>query len=444
MTVQELNNAMELIDDKFLELALNYKNEANSSKSRRITLRRVIFLAAAILTLLIGSTAAACELNEDFKQAVLTFFNIQVSDKVERTPAENEPLSDNVTVTRILVPDNGHWTNGMFAICSDEIEYRSGSRYDIYKYNHNRLEKLESHIYSETLTHNGKSYSVYLEWSTDGKNIACNQIKIDWDVNANVMPISGSNREVFAVLDAYPIIIDLETHQITPLCPHFQYSGSMSYSNYCTLTDDRRAVLYIFDKCFCDLTTGEMFSLEELCGAKLDKISYLGNGMVAGWNYDRGTNVWRFDMNTKAVTQVITGAGCIVHQGGKHLIQALNSGEMRAISMIDGSIQTLDGLVWPENTNKFTVLRDSDNGDKLIMVSRSETDMSMNRIDVIDFQANRIITIDRVPPISYNEDFVSFDGGTITVRDEVLDENNQYTGSRWYYIYTVDFRYDKQ
>ena len=115
--------------------AFHYRGDA----AARPRFRKMTVGVAAVLAVLLCIVAVAFAVDQEFRAAVLSFFHISAEDHVERVPVEDQPLTGddaagkNITVTRVRVPNNGHAANGLFAICSDEIEYKQGSHYDLYK-----------------------------------------------------------------------------------------------------------------------------------------------------------------------------------------------------------------------------------------------------------------------------------------------------------------------
>ena len=116
--------------------AFHYRGDAAAARPR---FRKMTVGVAAVLAVLLCIVAVAFAVDQEFRAAVLSFFHISAEDHVERVPVEDQPLTGddaagkNITVTRVRVPNNGHAANGLFAICSDEIEYKQGSHYDLYK-----------------------------------------------------------------------------------------------------------------------------------------------------------------------------------------------------------------------------------------------------------------------------------------------------------------------
>ena len=146
MKLAELNEAVSLIDDRYLDMVDSEEKEiinmSNTHKTKIVRKRVFTALIAAVL-LAFGCFTTAFALNEDFRATVLSFFKIHSEDKVEQVPVENKPLhlemegiSDQIetsaTVSRVCVPNNGFAADGLFYVCTDKNEYNSGSKYDIY------------------------------------------------------------------------------------------------------------------------------------------------------------------------------------------------------------------------------------------------------------------------------------------------------------------------
>lgn len=110
--------------------AFHYRGDAAAARPR---FGKMTVGVAAVLAVLLCIVAVAFAVDQEFRAAVLSFFHISAEDHVGRVPVEDQPLTGddaagkNITVTRVRVPNNGHVANGLFAICSDEIEYKQGA-----------------------------------------------------------------------------------------------------------------------------------------------------------------------------------------------------------------------------------------------------------------------------------------------------------------------------
>lgn len=182
------------------------------------------------------------------------------------------------------VPNNGHAANGLFAICSDEIEYKQGSHYDLYKQEGGELVKLELQSTRRDFSYNGTAYGVYLEWAEDKEGrCALGYVELPDSVTgqyAVLQFVPGTGEKLLLLLDGkYPVIIDLYEDGVQELIPA-AVMDELPFLKAVHITRDGKYLLLNAGRYYCAaIGTEPLTCLDELCGAALTGCSYIGEGI---------------------------------------------------------------------------------------------------------------------------------------------------------------------
>ena len=96
----KLLDAMEQIDDGYIECAQKWLDGVHTAKPHRRTARRVLLPLAAAVVLLLSTFTVAMAANSEFRAAVLTFFHIA---EVEKAPVPGTGVSCDPSVTEQVI-----------------------------------------------------------------------------------------------------------------------------------------------------------------------------------------------------------------------------------------------------------------------------------------------------------------------------------------------------
>lgn len=498
MSIQELNEAVGLIDDRYLDIA----DRVGKRGVHRVS-RRIAAVLAAALVLLFACAAVAFAANEGFREAVLHFLHISAADHVQHKPVENLPISttspeetdsgESITVTRVSVPHFGHAANGLFAVCSDEIEYNQGSRYDIFEQRGGELVLLERRVFEHDYLHNGVSYHFYIEWATNGEKAAIGYVKTEeTELSAENYHVwqqaVGDPKKLLVFLDEadgwYPIIVDLGSGDIREIAPDYPWE-ELPFITNAEISPDGARLLVRAGKTYCaDADSGKVSCLDELCGAALCGWGFAGDGKISCWAltggeaneealalYAQGKTVyekcdfgrltaWSVDLAQGSVLTVADGEAAtvltnigalwhgteraeavtpgVVYAQGRYMLLVDETRNMVVIDLTDGSRSRLDTAEWPESRWPYISVNGSPDGEKLLITEREPEHGRLFRLSVLDFANARYITIDRDAAEVGNERHAEwFDRDTVMVDNDVVDEAGRSTGERWYYLYHI-------
>lgn len=458
--------------------------------------KRITVGVAAVLAVLLCMAVVAFAVDQEFRAAVLSFFHISTEDHVERVPVEEQPLTGddaagkNITVTRVRVPNNGHAANGLFAICSDEIEYKQGSRYDLYRQERGELVKLDLQSTRKDFSYNGTPYSVYLEWAEDEGRCALGYVELPDSVTgqyAVLQFVPGMDGNLLLLLDGkYPVIIDLYEDGVQELIPA-AVMDELPFLKEVHITRDGKYLLLNAERYYCtEIGTEQLTCLDELCGAALSGCSYIGEGIFSCHSltggaadeaaiaaYARGETpisptdfgtVTTWTANARQQTAGVIGSTAataftnpdalwhgtertepfspgliyVPRNEGSYMLEVDEDRRIWAIDLRSGERYMIDGALWLDVNWPHVELVGSPDGDKLALTQRDPANGSLCRLSVIDFRKARFFSIERDTEEVGNEHYAYwFDNDTIMVDNNVTDGTGHNTGDSWYYLYRI-------
>lgn len=474
--------------------AFHYRGDAAAARPQ---FRKMTVGVAAVLAVLLCIVAVAFAVDQEFRAAVLSFFHISAEDHVERVPVEDQPLTGddaagkNITVTRVRVPNNGHAANGLFAICSDEIEYKQGSHYDLYKQEGGELVKLELQSTRRDFSYNGTAYGVYLEWAEDNEGrCALGYVELSDSVTgqyAVLQFVPGTGEKLLLLLDGkYPVIIDLYEDGVQELIPA-AVMDELPFLKAVHITRDGKYLLLNAGRYYCAaIGTEPLTCLDELCGAALTGCSYIGEGifschsltggavdeadlaayvrgetpaspidfgMITTWNVDvqrqaagvvgstaatAFTNPDALWHGTERTEPFSPGLVYVPHDEGAYMLEVDGERHIYVVDLRSGERNMIEGALWPDVDWPYAELVGSPEGDKLALIQRDATNGSLCHLSVIDFKKMRLFAIERDTKEVGNEHYADwFDNDTIMVDNNVTDETGHNTGDSWYYLYRI-------
>ena len=513
MTVQKLNEAISLMDDRYLDMVEPYEKEmtrmSDTDKLKPIRKRLAAALIAAVLVAL-GSSLVAFAADEHFRAAVMTFFTVEVKDGVEQITVVNLPLppaqetesdpddAPAVTVSRVLVPNNGYGANGLFYVCADETAYRSGSRYELYDLVGGELVPLQKNVFSTTCRIEGKDYSITLEWAENGASIGIGSVGgpalTDGSATEGVYTVCQTfyqdGPKALLLLDGRPVIADLTNNTASPVkmtgdapLPGDICKAEISKDGTTLLlqTPDPGKQYYSVS-----IASGKVCCLNDLCGSELYGCRFATGSQLVGWAVTGGTSkedsevylaqqiagqeataspvdcgtisAWILPPVTDAAMPVLAGKPATVYSNpeaapagtgwddagtygilcitGRYAVERRDDGTVVVYDLVENSHSEPYQLVLSaENRLEITV---SPDGAKLLLAERNREDGMLIRLSVLDMSADRFTSIGRDPSAVGNEHRADwFDENTVLVDNNTYDAAGSNTGESWYYLYRI-------
>lgn len=492
-----IEDALSLLDSKIISI---------KPKPARRVFRRVFTGLIAAIIVLLSSFAVAMAASPEFRKAVFSFFHIRTADVTEHSPVENQelPIEESssqendegihVTVTRVKLPVKGSGANGLFRICTDEIEYNQGSHYDLYTQQGGELVKLESHAVHTTETRFGKTYRFDFEWASDGKNTAIGYIRspegTSDDGDYRIQFLTGHPYEALVLLTnesggLYPLRMDLNTGALTDFTASTDMNrvGGITAWGYSdngrlldlSLSGDLTRLVFrnpegtVF---YGNLTTGELINISELVGEDLDSACLADDDTIVcrkivGGSFDEekaeqyvapSICFWRISLDTMQPEQVgvfpttaltnpeaiwhgteLIGAGLVYPavSANRYLLDIDAERRVFVTDMASGERAEIEGFFWPETPLSRIECQGSPCGDRLL-ISEYDEQGELYCLTVLDFPRLLWVTIDRENAAGGIEHWRTwFDNDRIMIDSHSIDETGRIIGESWYYLYDI-------
>ena len=492
-----IEDALSLLDSKIISI---------KPKPARRVFRRVFTGLVAAIIILLSSFAVAMAASPEFREAVFSFFHIRTADITDHYPVENQelPIEESssqendeeihVTVTRVKLPIKGSGANGLFRICTDEIEYNQGSHYDLYTQKGGELVKLESHAVHTTETRFGKTYRFDFEWASDGKNTAIGYIRspegTSDDGDYRIQFLTGHPYEALVLLTnesggLYPLRMDLNTGALTDFTASIDMNrvGGITAWGYSdngrlldlSLSGDLTRLVFrnpdgtVF---YGNLTTGDLINISDLVGDDLDSACLAGDDTIVcrskvGGSFDEEKAAqfvapsicfWLISFDTMQPEQVgvfpttaltnpeaiwhgteLIGAGLVYPavSANRYLLDIDAEHRVFVTDLASGERAEIEGFFWPGTPLSRIECQGSPCGDRLL-ISEYDEQGELYRLTVLDFPRLLWVTIDRENAAGGIEHWRTwFDNDRIMVDSHSVDETGHITGESWYYLYDI-------
>ncbi len=484
MNNEMLFKAVGEIDDIYILSAYRRLEAVKRKKPRRL-----IVTLAAVLVLLMAAFTTGMALNEDFREFVFETLRITTPEQVPdfgsantqspvttEKPLVSEPekidIGGVIEGRYIHAPMGGSARNGVFLVCTDEVEMNSGSHYDAYMERSGEFVKLEEYYFSHDYTILGNSFHVEFEWAKTDAGIAYTYIARDCPIRT--YNFGGTSEAVLVYFNCqlpgeagwtnYPVLLNFETGEITDILAgtgaeslanmySFVLSGDKSGLIICCWDLEDTEAFY-----YADLAGKRLLSIDELSGETPDECSLVGNTIVcwvlegeSGQTAGSGCyRAWAIDLNTLSRREIfsdipaneivfIEGFDHMSHWGNMYpgscfAVGIENGGSVCVYDLVTGEKTAVDGFVLPDNA-MFTDLVPSPDGKKLLIHSTNDPNYSQH-IYVINMEDRSFVSFDRVNENAYDQHTIYwYDNEQIIICGETKTEDG--LRHKDYYIYTL-------
>lgn len=470
MNPDKLLDAIGMLDDRHFET----KAKGRIAPWRR----RFIALIAAVL-MVIMTVGTAMAVSPEFRELVFRFFHISgVQTIPESTVGSDISVDDMFVEPSISIGDvlQGKYVHtpvstlaqdGIFLVCTDDVHTKQGSHYDAYYENQGEFTKLEEHTFSKEYVLRGTTFRVQFDWAEwGGKTI------ITWvDENTNSR-IPGNTGDPSALLiqlifastndngeyieSYYPVLVNLHTGELTDVlagtgAEKLEWIGNSAISEdltkmlLCNTTKDGYTLYYV------DLTSKQMYSLDDLSGEKVDSCSLIGN-TLACWSLTDGYyKAWTIDLTTLQRTELFDSvfnaaatseadAGIVfmmgfdswVHEGNLYAGSAfaLAVDEAQNVFVIDlatGQKAPIEGYTWTADTQRIP----GPDGTKLLLAECPDW-QDYEYVCVLDFEN---LTFTEFSRENRQNEYLAywFDADTVVICGELTPESM----CSDYYLYQI-------
>lgn len=460
MTPDKLLDAIGLLDDRHF---------SDDKKSAVIPWRRraLVFLAAVLVLML--SVVTAMAVSPELREQVFRFFHIEQEQTIPESTAATKFTPDdmfaepNIVIGGVIqgkyihTPVSTHARNGIYLVCTDEVEMRQGSHYDGYYEENGQFIKLEEHSFNHNYTLYGNEIHVEFNWVEHKDSVS-----MTWaapNVPFRKDNESGSASSALFTFNIYwkgedgkwigtwyPVLLNLYTGELTDILAGTSVNRLQNIDK-CAISPDQTKLLLGQDTedgyslYYADLETKSVYSVDELSGQKATACSLIDN-TLACWNLtdDRYT-AWKIDLTTLERSELFDSkqnaaatpepdAGIVFLEGFDSLNRwgdmyigsrfALEADESQNIYIIDlatGAKAIMEGFTWTPGMQQTP----SPDGTKLLLAG-SSGDTDFEYVGVLDYSRMTFAEFSRDNP---QDEYLAywFDKNTVVISSVVTFES---------------------
>lgn len=429
------------------------------------TIRRTLSLAAAVILILSVCFTTALAVSPEFREFVFAFFNITEPEIIpEIVPDESAPNNMEVEGNKINIggviegtyihfPNMSAVRNGIFTVCTDDVQMNSGSQYDAYYEKDGEFIRLEEKTFDQTYNLFGNDIHVTFDWVEHNGTVATTFIESEapfvkfsgaGDVTSTLMwlQIDPPGEETFGY---YPVLINVRTGDLTDICAGLGIE-KLRQIRQAAISDDLTQMLVVDwdgNIYYADLVGRKLYSVDDLLGQKC-AACVLVDGMLVAWGENYGTvTVRAFDPATwesletySGQPDFISGFDTTIHSSQMYLgtcfaLEIDTNQDVYVIDLLNGQRSIIDGFKWQQNSEVFTECVPSADGKKLLIYSRGATTY-YESIGVLDFNNRTYISFSRENVGNVNEHAVYWNEN-----DSIIIETSTTDGIKQYYLYKV-------
>lgn len=425
---------------------------SNEGKSVNVTLRKLlksaaVFIGVAILAAM-TTVATTMAFSEEFrttvKEVIFEFFHVEGTSIIPELSGKDIITTENMYVEQdrsiighiiegryVHAPVSCNAREGVYVICSDEVEMKQGSHYDAYYEENGQFIKLNESTFSGEYEVLGNTFHIAFDWVTYGGQVILTHIgeEVNYRIPANPgdkdamlveLLCSFPAKEGGSLGTVYPVLLNLETGELKDVLAGTGADKLMGLCNHAISEDGSRMLLAQSDGTlyYADLAEKKLSSVEELSGEPADACSLIGD-TLACWTMDRDRyRAWSIDLTTMDRKELFagipnasrgkeSGAGIVylsgfdttVHRGtkfsGSHFaLETDEAGNVTVINLATGEKSPVEGLFWPEDRYPDVLWESSTDG-KRLLISGGEIGSKYEYIGVLDFEEKKYMEFSR-------------------------------------------------
>lgn len=391
---------------------------------------------------------------------------VEPTVQIEVKPTTQEGAAEQygkqvVTGMYVHTPVATHARDGVFLVNKDSVSMKQGNHYDAYYEDKGELVKLPQHVFNQTYTVHGCRVHVWFEWAEHNGGAVMTWVDPDAQFRTyNGQPSAEAMLFYFRLTwqmengeyrsGAYPVLLNLYTGEMTELLAGTEAEW-MPYFDSMAISQDRTKLLLRQKErkesslYYVDLLSKEVYSLDELSGEHVDACSLAGNKLICWSSTDHEYKancykIWNFDLTTFERTDLFAemlnaeqtraeDAGIVFlegfdgrsHWGNNYTGSpfALAVDENQTLCLIDlasGEKVSLPEMRWQPGMS----MNPSSDGSKLLMTSRTEGELDIGCVAVVDYDRRTVLQFYRDNPNQILESMAYwYDANTVVVCSEV-------------------------
>lgn len=460
MNPDKLLDAIGMLDDRHFETG----NFAIIAPWRR---RLLAFAAAALIVILSVGTAMAVSL--EFRELVFRVFHIQQEQIIPENSVNTQLTVDDMFVEQtttigdvieakyIHTPVSTHARNGIYLVCTDEVEMRQGSHYDGYYEENGEFIKLEEHSFNQDYVLYGNDIHVEFDWVEHNGSVSMTWV--DPEVQFRKENESGDGFAALFTFDirwegddgmrngtSYPVLLNLHTGELTDILAGTE-ANRMRHIDKCAISPDHTKLLLGqntdegYSLYYADLVVKKIYSVDELSSQHTTACSLVGN-TLACWSLTDGYyTAWKIDLTTLERTELFDSkfnaiatpeadAGIVfmegfdgwnrwgdMYIGSSFALEVDEAQNVYAIDLAAGTRTKVEGYTWTPNTQRIP----SPDGTKLLLAGCPDG-LDYEYVGVLDFQSMTFAEFSRK---NTKEEYLAywFDENTVVICSELSSES---------------------
>lgn len=472
MNSKQILSAMNNISSEYILSAqkeLGYDSEDPPEKHTQAkghrTIRRSLALVAAVILILSVCFTTALAVSPEFRELVFAFFNIAEPEIVpENIPDESANNNMEVEEGRINIggviegtyihfPNMSAIGEGVFKVCTDDVQMNSGNHYDAYYEKDGEFIRLEENTFNQTYHLFGNDVHVEFDWVEHNGNVITTFVESEppfvkfggaGDVTSTLMwlQIDPPGDEEFGY---YPVLINVRTGELTDICAGLGVE-KLPNIHQAAISDDLTQMLIVdYDEniYYADLVGRKLYAIDDLLGEKCSACA-LVDGMLVAWSENYGNvsvrvidpATWESWETYSGRPDFISGFDSTIHssqmyRGTRFALEVDTNQNVYVIDLLNGQKSIIDGFKWQQDDEVFTECVPSADGNKLLIYSRGPTTY-YESIGVLDFSNRTYVKFSRENMGNVNEHRAFwFDNNSVAIATSGDDDIRQY------YIYRI-------
>lgn len=330
--------------------------------------------------------------------------------------------------------------SGVFRLCADPVEMNQGSHYDAYGVTADgSLEPLEESQFNNAYTLDGSRYHLSFDWAVlDGVKVLT---YVPAEMEASMLSLSDQGSTSLFLLDryigedagvysCYPVLLDLETGELTDFLANCRLGNLNSFCN-AAFGSNRNGLLLAQEGgaiYYCDLESGTVYSLDELSGQPVKACTLTDDKIICWSQGGEGEGVlgdYRFwsirltDFTRQEMPEMETGLdtatlrfahlagfdsqlrqGCMF-SGSPYALCTDGSGQTYVLDMEQWQLLAVEGYTLPVSNLSCAGSLD---GQRLLL-----KDTGSNRAAVLDYRNCRMVRLE----VQSAESLIWFDSDTV-------------------------------
>lgn len=467
MNSKQILSAMNNISSEYILSAqkkLEYDSEDAPKNQMQVkgrrTIRRTLSLAAAVILILSVCFTTALAVSPEFREFVFAFFNITEPEIIpENVPDESAPnnmeveegqinIGGVIEGTYIHFPNMSAVRNGIFTVCTDDVQMNSGSQYDAYYEKDGEFIRLEEKTFDQTYHLFGNDIRVEFDWVEYNGDVITTFVESEppfvkfggaGDVASTLMwlQIDPPGEEVFGY---YPVLINVRTGELTDICAGLGVENLRQIRQAAISDDITQMIIVDWDGniYYADLVGRKLYALDDLLGQKCAACA-LVDGMLVAWSENYGSvtvrvfdpATWESHETYSGQPNFISGFDSTIHssqmyRGTRFALEVDTNQDVHVIDLLNGQRSIIDGFKWLQDSEVFTECVPDADGNKLLIYSRGSTTY-YESIAVLDFPNKTLVKFSRENIGKVNEHAVYWnDDDSIIIETSTDDEKKQY------------------